>query len=453
MSNVARYIAHTEEDVKRFLEFIGLEKVEDLFDVIPERFLLQKSLDLPNPLDESKLVGLVESLAAKNRSDETLRFLGAGAYDHVIPKLVSYLISRQEFLTAYTPYQPEVSQGTLQAIFEFQTLVCQLTEMDVANASLYDGATSCAEAVLATRRIARGKSKAIISSAIHPRVRDVVKTYTKASMQIVEAPYDKKTGRTDTVALKSLIDGDTACVVIQSPNFFGAIEDLKSIGELAKAKRTLFVPGFLEALSLGLLVPPGRFGADIAWGEGQSFGLPLSFGGPYIGWFSTKQEFVRQMPARLVGETVDKEGRRSFVMTLVTREQHIRRERATSNICTSQALCALANTITLTLLGKTGVRRLAELNARLAAYAKKLLSEIPGVSLRFGSPTFNEFVISTRRDTAEVLNALKKRGISGGIDISRFYPDEKGILICVTEKNGRDGVDRYVEALKDVARA
>lgn len=448
---MSRYIAHTEEDIRGFLEFIGLKKVEDLFDVVPERFRLKEKLDLSEPLDESELVKLFETLASKNRADGTFRFIGAGAYDHVIPRLVPYLVSRQEFLTAYTPYQPEVSQGTLQAIFEFQTLVCHLTEMDVANASLYDGATSCAEAVLAARRITKGKSKAVVSSAVHPRVREVVKTYTSSAMQIVEAGYDKRTGRTDVSALESLIDDETACVVVQSPNFFGAIEDLKIIGELARDKGTLFVCGFLEALSLGLVVPPGRFGADIVWGEGQSFGIPLSFGGPHVGWFAIKQEFVRQMPGRLVGETVDKENRRAFVMTLVTREQHIRRERATSNICTNQALCALANTITLSLLGKTGVRRLAELNARLALYAKKRLCEISGVSLKFSAPTFNEFVISTSRASADVLKELKKRGVTGGIDISKYYPDEKGILICVTEKNGKDGVEKYVEALKDVA--
>lgn len=448
---MSRYIAHTEEDIKRFLDFVGLEKVEDLFDVIPERFRLKKKLNLPKPLDESELVKLFETLANKNRADGAYRFIGAGAYDHVIPKLVSYLVLRQEFLTAYTPYQPEVSQGTLQAIFEFQTLVCQLTEMDVANASLYDGATSCAEAVLAAKRITKNKSKAIISKAVHPRVRDVVKTYAGSTMQIVEADYDKKTGRTDLSSIESLIDEQTACVVVQSPNFFGAIEDLKTIGELARAKKILFVCGFLEALSLGILVPPGRFGADIVWGEGQSFGIPLSFGGPHVGWFAIKQEFVRQMPGRLVGETVDRDGRRSFVMTLVTREQHIRRERATSNICTNQALCALANTITLSLLGKTGIRRLAELNARLALYAKRRLCEINGISLRFDAPTFNEFVISTSRDSAEVLKILKEREIMGGINISKYYPGENGILVCVTEKNGKDGVDRYVEAIKDLA--
>jgi len=451
---MTRYIAHTDEDVEKFLGFIGLERVEDLFDVIPEEFRCEGLLDLPDPLCESELVELVESLAAKSRVDGRLRFLGAGAYDHVVPKLVPYLLSRQEWLTAYTPYQPEVSQGTLQAIYEFQTLVCQLTEMEVANASLYDGATSAAEAVLAAKRVSRGrKAKALVSSAVHPRVRQVIRTYIRATMELVEVPYDGETGRTDMDAAESAMDDDTACLVVQSPNFFGAIEDLGSLAELAHGRGALFAPGFLEAASLGLLVPPGRFGADIVWGEGQSFGVPLSFGGPHVGWFATKQRYVRQMPGRLVGETVDREGRRGFVMTLSTREQHIRRERATSNICTNQALCALANAITLSLLGKSGVRGLAELNARLAAYARQKFNEIRGVSLRFSAPVFNEFVISLARDSSDVLDALKQRGVTGGVDISRFYPDEDGILVCITEHNGKAGVERYVEALKDVVGA
>ncbi len=451
---MTRYIAHTDGEIEEFLEFVGARRLEDLFDAIPERFRLKGLLELPDPLCEAELVKLLELLANRNRIGSETRFLGAGAYDHLIPKLVPYLLSRQEWLTAYTPYQPEMSQGTLQAIYEFQTLVCQLTEMDVANASLYDGATSAAEAVLAARRISRGKrTKAVVSLAVHPRVRDVIETYVRATMKVVWVPYDRATGRTDAAALEAALDDDTACVVVQSPNFFGVVEDLKALGELAHGKGALFVPGFLEAVSLGLLVPPGRFGADMVWGEGQSFGVPPSFGGPYVGWFAAKQQYVRQMPGRLVGETADREGRRGFVLTLSTREQHIRRERATSNICTNQALCALANAITLSLLGRSGVRRLAELNARLAAYAKKRLCGLDGVSLRFSAPTFNEFVLSIDGDVSNVLGELKRRGIAGGIDISRFYPNENGLLVCTTERNGKAGIDRYVEALGDVVGA
>ncbi len=372
MADYDRYIPHTEEDRQEMLQEIGVKDVSDLFEVIPKEYRLSKPLNLPEPLSESDLVRRLQDLQSPIFSgDRWSSFLGGGAYHHFIPAVVSALVSRSEFYTAYTPYQPEISQGTLQAIFEYQTLMCQLTGMDVSNASMYDGASSLAEAVLMSHRITK-RRKVLISEAVHPEYRKVVQTYIDPDHQeLVLVPYQRGGGQTDEEILKSLITGEVGAVVIQSPNFFGVVEDLKRIGEKVHEVGGLLIAGFSEAVAYGILRPPGELGVDIVAGEGQSLGIPLSYGGPYLGVFATLEKFVRTMPGRLVGETVDLEGKRGFVLTLATREQHIRRERATSNICTNEGLCALMATVFLSCLGKEGLRELAVMNLSKAEYAKR----------------------------------------------------------------------------------
>src|SRR4030042_3293665 len=341
MGNFARYIPHTPEDIRRMLKTIGVKRVEDLFETIPTKYRLSKSMNLPEPLGEPDLLRHLQEL----QPPLCASFLGGGAYHHFIPAVVPYLISRSEFYTAYTPYQPEISQGTLQSIFEYQTLMCQLTGMEVSNGSMYDGASSLAEAVLMAYRIT-GRKKILLSQAIHPEYRKVIQTYIDPDEQeIVLIPYLQKEGRTDEETLVQFLDQEVSAVVIQNPNFFGVIEDLQTIGERIHQKGGLMIASFSEAIAYGMLRPPGEFGADIVAGEGTSLGLSLSFGGPYLGIFTTKEKFIRNMPGRLVGETVDLEGKRGFVLTLATREQHIRREKPTSNICTNEGLCALMATV------------------------------------------------------------------------------------------------------------
>jgi glycine dehydrogenase subunit 1 len=375
-------------------------------------------------------------------------FLGAGAYHHFIPSVVLSLVSRSEFYTAYTPYQPEISQGTLQAIFEYQTLMCQLTGMEVSNASLYDGASSLAEAVLMAYRISK-KKKVLLSEAIHPEYRRVIQTYIDPDQQeVVLIPYRKDEGRTDEKILVNLLNEDVGAVVIQSPNFFGVIEDLHSIGERIHDAGGLMIVGFSEAVSYGILQPPGAMGADIVAGEGQSLGIPVSYGGPYLGIFATQERFVRNMPGRLVGETVDLEGKRGFVLTLATREQHIRREKATSNICTNEGLCALMATVYLSCLGKEGLKELAMMNLSKAEYAKKVISRIHGYKLNFAAPTFNEFVLEVEKEPEKVLEKLKKENILGGLPLAKFYPElDRHLLITVTEINKKEEIDLWAEAL------
>ena len=444
MEDYLRYIPHTEEDCRRMLEVMGVKRVEDLFETIPKEFRLSKPLSLPNPLSEPDLLRHLQGLQGQVFSS----FLGAGAYHHFIPAVVSHLTSRSEFYTAYTPYQPEISQGTLQAIFEYQTLMCQLTGMKVSNASMYDGASSLAEAVLMAYRITKRK-RVLLSQAIHPEYRRVIQTYIDPDQQeIVPIPYQKSEGRTDQKALVDLLDEDVSAVFIQSPNFLGVIEDLHQIGEKVHQKGGLMVIGFSEAIAYGILKPPGEFGADIVAGEGQSLGIPLSFGGPYLGIFTTREEFVRNMPGRLVGETVDLERRRGFVLTLATREQHVRRERATSNICTNEGLCALMATIFLSCFGKEGLRELAMMNLNKAEYAKRLVSGIHGCRLAFSSPTFNEFVLEIDGDPEKVLEELKKERILGGLSLEKFYPElNHHHLVTVTEMLTKEEIDRWAEAL------
>jgi len=445
MEDYLRYIPHTQKDVREMLEAVGVRSIEDLFGSIPKEQRLSKPLDLPGPLSEPDLIRHVQGL----ESPILTSFIGGGAYHHFIPAVVSHLASRSEFYTAYTPYQPEISQGTLQAIFEYQTLMCQLTGMEVSNASMYDGASSLAEAVLMAHRIT-GRKKILVSEAIHPEYRKVIQTYIDPEEQeVVLIPYLKKEGRTNEKALAQFLDQDVSAVIIQSPNFFGVIEDLKNIGEGIHKAGRLMIICFSEAIAYGILKPPGEMGADIVAGEGQSLGIPLSFGGPYLGIFTTNEKFIRNMPGRLVGETVDLEGKRGFVLTLATREQHIRREKATSNICTNEGLCALMATIYLSCLGKKGLRELALMNLSKTEYAKKVASRIKGCRLTFSSPTFNEFVMEIEGDPEKVLERLRREGIVGGLPLARFYPElNRHLLVTVTEMNARQEIDRWAKELE-----
>src|ERR1700687_3060318 len=373
------------------LHQVGLNSAEELFDSIPKALRLSRNLNTPAALSEIELLAGFEQLATQNSGAGRTSFLGAGAYQHYIPTIVDHIISRSEFFTAYTPYQPEISQGTLQAIFEFQTLVCQLTGMEIANASMYDGSTALAEAVLMAERVTK-RSKVIASSAVHPQYLEVAHTYVQhAGIELQHAPFDSTSGQTPNSAFDS-IDDQTAAIVVQSPNFFGCIEDVKALSEKAHAKGALLIVAVTEAMSFGLLRSPGACSADIVVAEGQSFGVPLSFGGPYVGLFATRDSYARQIPARLVGEAYDKKGRRGFVLTLATREQHIRREKATSNICTNEGLIALAATVYLETMGRRGIQEVATQCTQKAHYTAKQFAKLDGFSFPFSAPFFNEFV-------------------------------------------------------------
>jgi glycine dehydrogenase subunit 1 len=443
-----RYIPHTEEDVARMLERIGVGSVEDLFVEVPEAVRLKRPLDLPEPLSESELLRELQGLAAQNATVNThSSFLGGGAYNHFSPAVVDHLISRSEFYTAYTPYQPEISQGTLQAIFEFQSLICQLTGMDAANASMYDGASACAEAVLMSVRMTRRK-KVLLSKALNPRYRQTVATYCSyLGLQLEEVPVAAD-GRTDKAALAAGLDKETAAVILGYPNYFGVIEDLGAAADAAHGQGALLVTAVAEPVALGLLKSPGELGADIVVGEGQGFGLPLSYGGPYVGFFAATKKGLRSMPGRLIGETTDLDGKRGFVLTLATREQHIRREKATSNICSNQGLCALMATIFLSLLGKQGMRELATQNHAKADYARQQVAALDGFSLPFDSPFFNEFVVRCEGGVEPVLARLEGEGILAGIPLAADYPELADcLLVCVTEQNSREDIDALVTAL------
>ena len=430
------------------LEAIGLKSAEQLFDSIPHELRLQRALNTPAALSEIELLDKFDRLGQRNPAAQRISFLGGGAYSHYIPTIVDHIISRSEFFTAYTPYQPEISQGTLQTIFEFQTLVCQLTGMDLANASMYDGSTALAEAVLMAERVTR-RSKVISSAAVHPQYLEVVKTYVQhAGIDLELADFDEKTGLTGA-ALAEAVDDRTAALVVQSPNFFGCIEDLKALADAAHGKGALLIVAITEPMSLGLLKSPGACGADIVVAEGQSFGVPLSFGGPYVGLFATRDKYARQIPGRLVGEAYDKKGRRGFVLTLATREQHIRREKATSNICTNEGLIALAATVYMEAMGRRGIQEAAHQCLQKANYTAKQIADVNGFSLPFTGPIFNEFVVRGPGNSVELLSRLaKEKQIEGGIALSRFMPDrEKDFLVCVTETNTREQIDSLVAAL------
>ena len=444
-----RYLPHTQEDVAAMLGRIGIDSLEDLFAEIPAAVRLERPLNLPPPLAESELLRELRRLAGMNAGVADFHsFLGGGAYNHFAPAVVDQLISRGEFYTAYTPYQPEISQGTLQAIFEFQTLICQLTGMEAANASMYDGASACAEAVLMAVRLTR-RHKVLISRALHPGYRATVTAYCRyLDMQLEEVAVAAD-GRTDPADLLAKLDEDTAGLVIGYPNYFGCIEDLGQAAEAAHAAGAQLIAAVAEPLALGLLKSPGELDADIVVGDGQSFGLPVSFGGPYVGFFAARQKSLRAMPGRLVGETTDLDGKRGFVLTLATREQHIRREKATSNICSNQGLCALVTTIFLSLFGKQGLRELAMQNHAKAAYTRQGIEALPGFSLPFAVAGFNEFVVRVESgDTAGVLAALEDQQILGGIPLGGEYPElQDCFLVCVTEQNTRQEIDELVAAL------
>jgi len=444
------YISLSDQDKKEMLARIGVSSADDLFCCIPEDVRLKRELRLPTALTEPELIERFEAIGRRNREGLPLSFLGAGAYRHHIPYIVDYLSSRGEIISPYTPYQPEVSQGTLQIIFEYQTLICQLTEMEISNASLYDGASAAAEAVLMAERL-NGRPKILLAGSIHPQYREVIRTYVKnLSIRVEEAGYDEY-GQIDIDKLKRMIDRETSAVVCQSPNFFGVVEKLDLLSGIAREHQALFVVLVSEAASLGLLQPPGAAGADIVAGEGQSFGLPLSFGGPYLGFMACRKEYLRQFPGRIAGETNDIEGKRGFVLTLSTREQHIRREKATSNICTNQALCALRATIFLETLGQEGIRLMAHQNIQKANYAFDNLSALKGVKRKFGGPVFNEFVLEFQGGYKRVQDHLLSRGVLGGLSLSPYYPELKDCaLFCVTEVHTRAEIDRLSRLVAEV---
>src|SRR5829696_6513331 len=431
------------------LEAMGLGSAEELFDSIPEDLRLTRSLNTPAGLSEIELLDRFEQMGARNTGARRISFMGGGAYSHYIPTIVDHILTRSEFFTAYTPYQPEISQGTLQTIFEFQTMVCQLTGMEVANASMYDGSTALAEAVLMAERVTK-RSKAIASSAAHPQYLEVVRTYVQhAGIHLEVVPFDKRTGQS-WKSLAEAVDDQTAALVVQSPNFFGCVEDVSALADAAHAKGALLAVVITEAMSLGLLKSPGACGADIVVAEGQSFGVPLSFGGPYLGLFSTREKYARQIPGRLVGEAYDKQGRRGFVLTLATREQHIRREKATSNICTNEGLIALAATVYLETMGRRGLQEVAGQCAQKAAYARRRIAALEGFSLPYSAPVFNEFVVRAPSDAAALLRRLAaSHNVTGGLALSRYFPGRPNdFLVCVTETNKRAEIDALVSGLK-----
>ena len=435
-----RYLPKSPSERVDMLAQIGAASIDDLFSMIPAEYRLDRDLEVPRQMAESEIIQYFRA-AGKRGNIGYASFLGAGCYRHYRPVVIDSLVQRGEFLTSYTPYQAETTQGTLQAIFEFQSMICELTGMDVANASMYDGSTGAAEAVMMATRIT-GRHRSVVATTVHPEYREVMATYTQhQALPSVTVGYDPETGRVDLAALDAAITTETACVLVQSPNFFGVIEDIPAIAELAHAKGALLVVSIAEALSLGVLRPPVE--ADIVSMEAQSFGVALCYGGPFCGVIATKEKYLRQMPGRLAGETKDADGNRGFVLTLSTREQHIRREKATSNICTNQALVALMATIYLTVYGKEGIRELAIHNMAKADYAAKALSSQPGAKLLFAaSPRFNEFVLQTTESPAELDSRLMKNLIVGGVDLARWYPELKNATLwCATELNTREQID------------
>jgi len=447
------YTPHTASEVEAMLKAIGIEKLEDLFQEIPEKFRFPK-LNLPPKSTEMETLNYLQEIASANATtQEMVSFLGAGAYDHYIPAVVDMILRRGEFYTAYTPYQPEISQGTLQAIFEYQSLICELTGMDVANASHYDGATACAEAVILAYHNFRGKrKKVILSQSVNPQYRQVIHTYMQGmdDLKILDEPTTNDLLELPSDLLEHL-DTDTALVLVQYPDFFGRIFDLKSLIETAHGLGTL-VAIAINPTALGILTPPGELGADIVVGEGQPLGLPLSYGGPYLGIFATKNELVRKIAGRLVGETLDVNGQLAYVLTLTAREQHIRREKATSNICSNQGLMALASTVYLSALGKNGLREVSNLCYQKAHYAAEQLDKLDGFEVLWkDTPFFHEFILQCPKPVSMINSHLEEHAILGGFDLSKEYPELKNcMLIAVTEKISKDDIDYLCEILQEV---
>lgn len=441
------YTLNTPADRKEMLKTIGVASFDDLLTSIPQSVRLNRPLDVPPALAEQELTRLLQGLAAQNaNTDSHVCFLGGGAYDHFIPSVVDAIAGRSEYYTAYTPYQAEASQGTLQVGFEYQTMVCQLTGLDVANASLYDGGSAVAEAVLMAVNVTDRNGKVVVAESVHPEYRQTLATYlSDLGIPIVTVPTPR--GFLDPADLDKHLDDTTACVVVQHPNFFGSLEDVEAIGRIAKAKGALFVASF-DPISVGLLKKPADYGADIAVAEGQCLGNYLMYGGPYLGMLACRAEHIRKVPGRLVGQTVDRNGKRCWVLTLQTREQHIRREKATSNICTNQGLLALRATVYLSALGPQGLRETAELCARKAHYAASQLTKIPGIKLAFDRPFFKEFTIRVPGDANKLLGDLVADGYLGGLPLGRYYPTLADcISIAVTEKRTRAELDGLAAAI------
>jgi len=433
------------------LEAVDASSFDDLVRTIPESLRLRADLELPRALSEMELGERMSSLAARSASCASHRsFLGAGAYDHFVPHAVDHLLSRTEFYSSYTPYQPEISQGTLQTIFEFQSMICMLTGLDVSNASLYEGASSLAEAILMCQRTA-GRERILLAGTVHPEYLATVRTYLATLGIPVETVPHGPDGRIDETALARALDRGTASIAVQSPNALGVVERLDRIAGVARAKGSQAIAVVAEPYSLGMLRGPGEMGCDVCVGEAQGFGNPVSFGGPYLGFLAARASYLRQMPGRIVGETRDLEGRRGYVLTLATREQHIRREKATSNICTNQGLCMTAATIHLALLGKEGLGEVARWSHAAASYALDRLARVKGVTRAFSGPIFNEFAVTLPRRASEVLPALAERGFLGGFDLGRWYPEMGStLLVACTERTRRADVDAFAEALEKV---
>jgi glycine cleavage system P protein (glycine dehydrogenase) subunit 1 len=445
-----RYLPKSPAERQEMLAAIGVKNVEELFSSIPEKYRLKKPLNLPGPFSEQEVIRYFQERAAENSLGYT-SFLGAGVYNHLRSVVTDTIIQRGEFLTSYTPYQAEITQGTLQAIFEFQTLMCQLTGQEVANASMYDGSTATTEAVLMAERLT-GRRRVLVARSVHPEYREVLRTYAKNSGLHVEEISYTTAGTLDAKALKSAIGEDVCAVVVQSPNFFGTIESLGPLAEITRAAGAMLVVAVTEAVSLGAVKPPSE--ADIVAMEAQSFGLAPSYGGPYAGVIASREKYVRQMPGRLSGQTTDSEGQRGFVLTLATREQHIRREKATSNICTNQALCALAATVHLTLLGKEGLREQAEQNLSKAHFALSELEKIPGVKRTFSGAFFNEFTVAFPKSVKLVNADLLREKIIGPFVLGTAYPElSKNAVVCVTETTSRGEIERLVAGVRKALAA
>src|SRR5271156_179144 len=442
-----RYLPKSPAERQEMLAAIGVKSAEELFSSIPERYRLKKLLNLPGPMSEAEVINYFKERAAEN-STGYVSFLGAGVYNHLRSVVTDVILQRGEFLTSYTPYQAEITQGTLQAIFEFQTLMCQLTGQEVANASMYDGSTATTEAVLMAERLT-DRRRVLVARSLHPEYRQVLQTYARNCGLVIEEIAYGAAGTIDRKALHSALRDGVAAVVVQSPNFFGVIEDCSELAGAAHAAGALLVVAIAEGVSLGLLKPPAE--ADIVAMEGQSFGLAPSYGGPFVGVIASRDKFVRQLPGRLAGETTDTEGRRGFVLTLATREQHIRREKATSNICTNQALCALAATVHLTLLGKEGLREMAQQNVAKAQFAIAELEKIPGVRRAFSGRAFNEFVLEFPRSVKMINAALLREKIIGPLPLGTHYSElTKRGLVCVTETMPRAEIERLAAAITKI---
>ena len=440
---MARYIGNTNDDRKQILEEIGYKDINSLFKAVPDSVLLKQKLNIPEALSEMELIKKVKALSNENfNTDEYVCFMGAGAYDHYIPSPIDQLVLRQEFYTSYTPYQPEISQGTLQVIFEYQTMISELTGLPVANASMYDGASALAEAAVMSCEATR-RNEILIANTVHPESRQVLNTYAKFRNITVKVVMYKN-GQVDLDDLNTKITKDTAAVIVQNPNFFGIIEDVEAIAEITHQNKSLLTVS-ADPISLAILKSPGEMGADIAVGEGQSLGNPLNFGGPYLGFMAVTEKLMRKMPGRIVGQTQDKEGRRGFVLTLQTREQHIRREKATSNICSNQALNALQATMYLTFIGKEGLKKVAKLCFNKSHYAYDELIKTSKFKPLFTAPFFKEFVVQSKNSVDELNEKLIESNIIGGYNIEKHYPDLKNAyLLAVTEKRTKEEIDLLV---------